>query len=356
MASGITPLLLLNLFPEKNSAASHEDYVLSLQPVWRALLGIGAIFPAIILGFRFFWTENGTFRKYWLRNATYTPTIKKEKIGLGPEIQYKQAHDKKPKRIPYRLILKYYWRPLVAISVVWFMYDFGAYAFSIHGSYIVDVATRQSSNTEGDEEVASLVKIFSYTSLLLFFNLPGSLLGAFGSDRFGCQRALLLGAILQTILGGFIAIFFSELQKNLVAFVVLYGLFLSCGEFGPGDNVGLLAVKFCATGVRGRCYGIAAAMGKLGAFVGSWVFPIIVGTNNGGDGNEGMKRAFWVASGMCLSTGLLGMWGVRRVGQEMIEEEDKRFRMYLESQGWVLGEGNEEEGERDAVEMGEVSV
>jgi hypothetical protein len=51
---------------------------------------------------------------------------------------------------------------------------------------------------------------------------------------------------------------------------VVYGIFLSFGEFGPGNNLGLLASKSCPTAFRGHFYGIAAAIGKIGAFVGTW--------------------------------------------------------------------------------------
>ena len=37
------------------------------------------------------------------------------------------------------------------------------------------------------------------------------------------------------------------------------------GEMGPGDNIGLVASKTSATGIRGEYYAIAAAMGKIGA-------------------------------------------------------------------------------------------
>ncbi len=47
------------------------------------------------------------------------------------------------------------------------------------------------------------------------------------------------------------------------AFTAVYGIFLTLGEFGPGNNIGLLAAKTCATGVRGQYYGAAAAVGKV---------------------------------------------------------------------------------------------
>jgi hypothetical protein len=36
---------------------------------------------------------------------------------------------------------------------------------------------------------------------------------------------------------------------------------------GPGNNLGLLASKSSPTAVRGQFYGVAAAIGKVGAFV-----------------------------------------------------------------------------------------
>jgi hypothetical protein len=39
---------------------------------------------------------------------------------------------------------------------------------------------------------------------------------------------------------------------------------------GPGNCLGLLAAKSSPTAVRGQFYGLAAAVGKIGAFVGVW--------------------------------------------------------------------------------------
>jgi hypothetical protein len=50
----------------------------------------------------------------------------------------------------------------------------------------------------------------------------------------------------------------------------MYGIFLSFGELGPGNCLGLLASKSSPTAVRGQFYGAAAAIGKVGAFIGTW--------------------------------------------------------------------------------------
>lgn len=118
------------------------------------------------------------------------------------------------------------------------------------------------------------------------------MLGAPASDWLGPRYALAIGVFLQAIVGFIMAGDYLNLsQPNMVGgFVVVYGVFLALGEFGPGNNIGLLAAKTCATGIRGeespirqrvvvlpcadrsqgKYYGIAAAIGKIGAFVGTW--------------------------------------------------------------------------------------
>lgn len=49
-----------------------------------------------------------------------------------------------------------------------------------------------------------------------------------------------------------------------------------CALLGAGNCLGLLASKTSPTAVRGQFYGIAAAIGKIGAFVGTWAFPPMI--------------------------------------------------------------------------------
>ena len=95
------------------------------------------------------------------------------------------------------------------------------------------------------------------------------------SDIIGPKYCIVLGTMIQAAIGLLLGIFYKKLSENIGAFVVVYGLFLTFGEFGLGNNIGLLAAKSSATCVRGRFYGIAAAMGKTGAFVGTYVFPMV---------------------------------------------------------------------------------
>lgn len=79
--------------------------------------------------------------------------------------------------------------------------------------------------------------------------------------------------------------------------------------------------------------GKTKAFGKIGAFVGTWVFPHI--QDAGGD--DAVKRAqypFWVASSLCILSAAIAFFCLPNVGQDTIHHEDIKFREYLESKGW----------------------
>lgn len=79
-------------------------------------------------------------------------------------------------------------------------------------------------------------------------------------------------------------------------------------------------------------YGIAAATGKIGAFVGTWVFPYIEAA--GHSETASAQYPFYVSSSLCLVAAALVLTFIPHIGQDTVQEEDRRFRAYLESQGW----------------------
>ena len=99
------------------------------------------------------------------------------------------------------------------------------------------------------------------------------------------------------------------------------------GELGPGDNIGLVASKTSATSIRGQYYGIAAAFGKIGAFVGSYIFPII--QKNAPNPTRAGQDPFFVASSLCIFSAALALLLLPHIGQDTITEEDEKFTEYL---------------------------
>ncbi len=126
-----------------------------------------------------------------------------------------------------------------------------------------------------------------------------------------------------------------DTSSHVAGFVIVYGIFLSLGEAGPGDNIGLVASKTSATAIRGQYYSIAAASGKIGAFVGTYVFPVIQSHAPGGaDSTRGGQDPFFVSSTLCLFSACLAFFLLPHIGQDTITSEDIKFRAYLEENGW----------------------
>lgn len=269
-----------------------------LSVVWRLSLGLGAIPPISLFFMRLKLTDSESFKK----NSMI-----------------------KTKKVPYGLIFKFYWFRLSIVSLIWFIYDFSAYSFGIFSSTILLKVVKDSD----------MYKTFGWNVVFNLFYMPGAFLGAIFADYIGPRLCIALGTCLQGIIGFIMAGCYESLQKHVAAFVVVFGIFSTLGEFGPGDNIGALAAKTSSTAIRGTYYGIAAAIGKIGAFVGTWVFPVI--TKNCGE-----KAPFWVSSSLCLFSGMLALFLCPHVGQDAIEKEDREFIEYLEDNGYdtsQLGSG-----------------
>lgn len=233
-------------------------------------------------------------------------------------------------RIPYKLVIKYYWWRLFVVSFIWFLYDFSTYSFGIFSSTIL-------TNIYGDS--APLSQSFGWNTVINLFYVPGAMLGSIFSDKVGPRYALAAGVLAQAVVGFIMAGLYPHLAKpeNVAGFAVVYGIFLSLGEVGPGDNIGLVASKTCATGVRGQYYAIAAAFGKIGAFVGTYVFPYIEKAG-GSDTNASAQYPFYVSSCFCVLMAALVLFGLPHIDQDTITTEDIKFREYLEKEGWDINQ------------------
>ncbi|KAF2416693.1 MFS phospholipid transporter Git1 [Tothia fuscella] len=272
-----------------------------LRAAWRICLGLGVLPPLSLLYLRLKLQEPEAFKRESMSNT----------------------------KTPWLLVIKFYWFRLSVVSIIWFVYDFSAYSFGIYSSSIL-------LNILG--KTAPLWKTFAWNILINFFYMPGCILGAFMADIkwLGPRKLLTFAMVAQAIIGYIMAGCYKYLNtpQNVGGFVVVYGIFLALGELGPGNNIGLLASKTSATCIRGQYYGIAAAMGKIGAFSGSWALDAL--QKNAGD-NRPIKQGqdpFWVASTLAIFAALLAWFCLPNVGQDTIDEEDVKFREYLVANGY----------------------
>ncbi|KDR66127.1 hypothetical protein GALMADRAFT_1362261 [Galerina marginata CBS 339.88] len=286
VVSAFVPLVLFWIFGENH-----------LRAVWRISLGLGVI-PALAV---FLW-----------------------RLSMEEPTRYKKD-SMKHMRIPYLLVLRRYGGRLAAISFTWFLYDFISYPFGIYTSIILDQVTGGSD---------SLVIIFGWGVVINLFYMPGTIGGAFVVDYLGPRYTMILGLLIQAVFGFIMSGLYATLTKHIAAFAVVYGIFLTFGEFGPGNCLGLLASKSSPTAIRGQFYGVAAAIGKVGAFVGTWSFPPMIDAFGGADTARGNTGPFWVGSAMAILSAIVTFYFVHPVDTDEMVLEDHKFREYLEAHGY----------------------
>jgi len=291
VVSSFVPLVLLWIFGPNH-----------LRAIWRIALGLGVV-PAVAV---FIW------RLRMVESARYA----RDSMKRG--------------RMPYGLFFKRYWRNLVAICITWFIYDFITYPFGIYSSSIVNTIQPNQD----------LYQDFGWSTVINLFYIPGTVIGAFCIDLLGPKWCMIIGLLIQAVFGFFMSGFYEQLisPNHIAGFAVIYGLFLSFGEFGPGNNLGLLAAKAGPTAFRGQFYGIAAAIGKIGAFCGTWAFPAMIKAfnDNGANPSRGTTGPFWVGSGLAVFSALITFFFIRPIGHDGMEAEDQAFREYLIAHGYDI--------------------
>lgn len=269
-----------------------------LSTVWRVCFGIGCIWPLSVFYFRIRMLNSKLYRRGAIK-----------------------------KRVPYKLVLKYYWKDLIGTCGAWFLYDFITFPNGVFsGTIISSVVSTGSNNIRSTAEWQLLLGIIA---------LPGVFVGAYLCNRLGRKNTMILGFGGYLVIGLIIGCAYDQITKIVPLFVIFYGLMQSMGNLGPGDMLGLISSESYATAVRGTCYGISAALGKTGAVIGTEAFRPI--QNNLG------KRWTFIIAAICGIAGMLVTYiFVRDLKGDDLAKEDEAFRAYLVKNGW-----NGEMGERD---------
>ncbi|KAJ4249811.1 hypothetical protein NW762_012154 [Fusarium torreyae] len=270
--------------------------------VWRINFGLGFVLPVALLFFRLRQFNSTQYRKHAIKND-----------------------------IPYMLVFRRYWKPMLGTSLAWFFYDFVTYPFGIFSSTII--ATLNPDNT--------LQQNIGFGTVVNCFYLPGCIIGGLLMDRIGRRQTMTLGFFGWTILGFIIGGALHSIQSVFPLFIVLYGIFNSLGEMGPGVATFLCAAESFPTPLRGHFLGFAAAMGKAGAAIGTQVFTPI--QDSFSDEQKGIQAVFLIGAAFAAVGGLVA-WFLIPDKDKDLESEDAQFRAYLEQNGYKGSFGDFLEG------------
>ena len=152
---------------------------------------------------------------------------------------------------------------LVGTAGTWFLFDYAYYGNTLSLPVILkDVSP-----------VASLVTKLVWTlGIFVVFALPGYLLAVARMDRIGHRRLQHIGfaviAVAFLVLGAV-----PVLTTAVAPFLVVFGLSYFFIEFGPNTTTFVLPAEVFPVSMRTTGHGVAAGIGKLGAFAGVFIVP-----------------------------------------------------------------------------------
>lgn len=278
-----------------------------LDATWRTMFAIGCFWPLSVF----------YFRLKMVTSELYTKSAIKQ-------------------RAPYWLALKYYWPRLIGTCVAWFLYDFVTFPNGIFSAGII-------SNVIAPLEKNNLERIAEWNLLLGAIALPGVFLGAMVIDKIGRKYTMMIGFSGYIVFGLIVGCAYKQIKPITGLFIVFYGLMMSCGNFGPGNVMGTISSESYATPIRGTGYGLSAAIGKVGAVVGTKTFAPI-------QKNLGDRWTFIIAAICGLAGVLVTFFFVPHLKEEDLMEEDVRFKNYLLDHGWKGKFGLEDYDEENDLE------
>ncbi|KAL8301075.1 hypothetical protein RB593_000058 [Gaeumannomyces tritici] len=198
----------------------------------------------------------------------------------------------------------------------------------------------------------SLVETLGWGVAINCFYLPGPFIGGYLSDKIGRRKTMALGFGLQAVLGFVLGGAAESIQSVFPLFVVMYGVFLTLGEVGPGSTVVITSTECFPTSIRGQMMGLVAAWSKAGAAIGTEVFTAILNAY-ADDPTQGNKTAFLIASGFAVMGALIALFVIPEASRSL-DDQDREWKKYLAENGWEAKWGDDTTRDPSGVVLGTV--
>jgi MFS family permease len=168
----------------------------------------------------------------------------------------------------YLLLTKRYLPWIIGTAGAWFLLDIAYYGTTISSPLVLNALNPK----------ADLITNMFYTLIIFVVAaLPGYILAAFTIDRLGRKRIQWVGFGVMALAYGSLAVV-PALTTITLSFLLIYGLSYFFTEFGPNVTTFVYPAEVFPVMVRTTAHGIAAALGKVGAFIGAFAFPYLLST------------------------------------------------------------------------------
>ncbi len=234
---------------------------LSHDLIWRILVAFGAV-PALAV----YWA-----RRHLRETPRYLAAAAQEEDERG-ELKRARHWEKDKHSVSFwdgfhRLVNdKKLATRLVGASAAWFLMDAAYYGNTVSSPLVL-------SALGGNQSL--LHKTLTQLGVFVVFAAPGYAVSALTMDRLGRKTIQCLGFGMMAVTFALLALI-PNLEKMVTPFLLIYGLSYFFTEFGPNATTFVYPSEIFPVRVRTTGHGIAAAMGKLGGFLGVFVFPYLM--------------------------------------------------------------------------------
>jgi len=154
---------------------------------------------------------------------------------------------------------------LTGTAGCWFLLDYAYYGNTISTPQILSLISPTAS---------TMTKIAIQLTIFVVAAVPGYVLAIARLDRIGHRRLQLMGfAVMAACVAVIAAV--PGMTTMVVPFLLVYGVSYFFTEFGPNMTTFVLPSELFPVSMRTTGHGISAGVGKLGAFIGVFLFPVL---------------------------------------------------------------------------------
>jgi MFS transporter, PHS family, inorganic phosphate transporter len=183
---------------------------------------------------------------------------------------------------------------LIGCAGAWALLDFCYYGNTISTPEILALLNPAASLLHN-----TLVQL----AIFAVFAVPGYIAAILLLDRTGRRKIQVLGFGMMALMFLLIGLI-PAVTVDAVPFVLLYGISYFFTQFGPNTTTFVYPAEIFPVDVRTTAHGIAAGTGKMGAFAGAYLFPVMLSSSLGIRGAEIVAAAVALA-GLVLTVTLL---------------------------------------------------
>jgi PHS family inorganic phosphate transporter-like MFS transporter len=195
----------------------------------------------------------------------------------------------------------------------WFLYNIYVYGLGLLASVVIEAISGDDDNISSDSAVRN-VSSKQMTALVL--GIPATVGSIYALHRFGMKRVQIFGFSIMCIMAFILAVSFYPLHSQNKG-NSLFAIFCLCAlsmNLGAGITTFTLPAAFFPKQIRSTFNGLAAAIGKVGAFIGSFSFRLIA-----------EAQGFAFVLGICaVVTCIAALISFFLIDQSMILNEDER--------------------------------